>query len=578
MPEFDSQTISSKSTAENYNSHFSVESGNPDVPGATLVTDNGSGIVSRCKQGVNFAVAAPDATAMWLCLFDVNDNETRLEMMPSKQGVWHLLVDDIGEGQVYGFRAEGCWQPAKGLRYNPHKLLLDPVAREIKGQVNWQSALYDYRVAEEDNMTAGDSGLLMDTRDNARLMPRCVVRSNTFDWQGITPPDIPVAESIIYEVHLKGFTRLHPDIPEKLQGTYLGMCHPVVITYLKTLGINTVELLPVTAFVSEPRLKKLGLCNYWGYNPLVFTAPEPSYAVEDPVAELKTLVRELHRADIRVIMDVVFNHTCEGGNDGPSLNLRGLAAGDYYLLDQQDTGVSFTNYSGCGNTLNFDSSLMLDLALYSLRLWSEEYHIDGFRFDLAPVMGRKNREFDRNSPFFQLIQSDPVLSQRQLIAEPWDIGPGGYRLTGFPEQWQEWNDRYRDGIRAFWRGDNGRIADLAWRMTSSVDLFGLHRSSSAINYICSHDGFTLNDLVSYTERRNWENGENNRDGDQHNLSWNCSVEGETDNSVVRARRMHARKICWLHCFYHPVFQCSWRVMSLVMVSRVIIMLIVRTTK
>ncbi|WP_461534697.1 glycogen debranching protein GlgX [Spongorhabdus nitratireducens] len=506
-----------------------LQPGNPEIPGATLVTVNN-------QSGVNFSVAAPEAIAVWLCLFDQDNQEVRLPMVRSEQGIWHGFVAGLGEGQAYGFRVDGPWEPASGHRFNPDKLLLDPVAREVRGNVAWQSPVYDYSVDGEGNWSR-------DSNNNADFVPRCIVRSRAFDWQGVSLPEIPVSEQIIYETHLKGFTRLHPDIPDALQGSYQGMCHSSVISYLKRLGINTVELLPVMAFASEPRLVQMGLSNYWGYNPLVFAAPEPSYAVNDPVTELKTMVRELHRAGIRVIMDVVFNHTCEGGNDGPSLCLRGLAAKEYYLLESpgNNGAMSYANYSGCGNTLNFDSPLMQQLTLHCLRLWCEEYHIDGFRFDLAPVLGRHREQFEREHPLFKAIEQDPLLSQRQMIAEPWDIGPDGYRLTGFPQHWQEWNDRYRDGVRSFWRGDNRQIVDLAWRMTGSVDLFGLQRPEGSINYICSHDGFTLSDLVSYTERRNLDNGEQNRDGDQHNLSWNCGAEGETEDAVVLGRRLQARK-------------------------------------
>lgn len=491
-------------------------------------------VSSASATGVNFAVYAPEASAMMLCLFDSSGIEQRLPMYGPEKGIWHVFVDGVEEGQAYGFRADGRWAPNEGLRFNISQLLVDPYARQVRGAINWQPAVYDYSGKERNNW-------LFNEQDNGHLIPKSVVRDDCFDWQSVTRPEISHEQSIIYEAHVRGFTRQHPDIPEAIRGTYLGMCHPAVIDYLKALGINTVELLPVTSFLSEPRLRKLGLKNYWGYNPLCFMAPEPSYAIDDPVNELKTMVRELHRAGIRVVMDVVYNHTCEAGSDGPSLSLRGLAEKDYYLLDHHGGHLVTTNYSGCGNTLNFDSAQTIKLVMDSLRYWAEQYHIDGFRFDLAPTMARRHRKFDAHSAFFQAVFQDPILSSRQMIAEPWDLGPDGYRLKGFPRDWHEWNDRYRDGIRSFWRGDKDQVVDLAWRLTGSRDLFGKGRPAASVNYICSHDGFTLNDLVSFEHRHNLANGESNRDGDQHNLSWNYGVEGASDDSNIRKLRLRARK-------------------------------------
>ncbi|WP_066015783.1 glycogen debranching protein GlgX [Endozoicomonas atrinae] len=484
--------------------------------------------------GVNFAVYAPEASAMMLCLFDSTGVEQRIPMHGPEKGIWHVLVKGLQEGQAYGYRADGRWAPDEGLRFNINQLLVDPYAREVKGAINWQPAVYDYSGKERNHWLFND-------QDNGHLLPKSVVRTDQFDWQSVTRPEISHDDSIIYESHVKGFTRQHPAIPEALRGTYLGMCHPVVIDYLKDLGVNTVELLPVTSFLSEPRLRKLGLKNYWGYNPLCFMAPEPSYAIDDPVDELKTMVRELHRAGIRVVMDVVYNHTCEAGSDGPSLSLRGLAEKDYYLLDHHGGHLVTTNYSGCGNTLNFDCAQTIKLVMDSLRYWAEQYQIDGFRFDLAPTMARRHRQFDAHSAFFQAVFQDPVLSTRQMIAEPWDLGPEGYRLKGFPRDWHEWNDRYRDGIRSFWRGDKDQVVDIAWRLTGSRDLFGRGRPAGSVNYICSHDGFTLHDLVSFEHRHNLANGEGNRDGDQHNLSWNYGVEGASSDPAVQKLRLRARK-------------------------------------
>ncbi|OED42516.1 glycogen debranching enzyme GlgX [Endozoicomonas sp. (ex Bugula neritina AB1)] len=489
--------------------------------------------------GVNFAVYAPEATSLMLCLFDSQKQETRLPMKKGLYGIWHLMVEGVSERQLYGFRADGRWAPDEGLRFNRHKLLMDPYAREVQGKVKWCTELYDYSGMNR-------SEWLMNQYDNQHLTLKSVVRSDAFDWQNVSRPSLsapPQLDSghVIYETHVKGFTQQHPDIPEDIRGTYLGMSHPVAIEYLLSLGITTVELMPVTSFVSEARLGKLGLKNYWGYNPLCMMAPEPSYAVSDPMIELKTMVRELHRAGIRVILDVVFNHTCEAGSDGPVLSLRGLAEKEYYLLDHNDGHLQSTSYSGCGNTLNFDSMQSVKLLMDSLRYWVEHYHIDGFRFDLASTMARRHRQFDSRSAFFQAVHQDPILSQCQMIAEPWDLGPEGYRLGGFPKLWQEWNDRYRDGSRAFWRGNLDQQVDLAWRMAGSSDLFGADRPLGSINYICSHDGFTMNDLVSYENRHNLANGEDNRDGDQHNISWNFGVEGETDDSNIREQRAQAKR-------------------------------------
>ena len=517
--------------------------GNTDLLGATFVDNSGKKVNKTVAYGVNFAVVAPRANTLWLCLFYENKPfEVRYSMYKSKSGVWNLLVKNIIEGQAYGFRAHGIWDPGHGYRFNKNKLLMDPYSKEIKGKVDWQPEVYDYYIPENGSIDDYTTWFI-DIRDNSDFVPRSIVRDDSFDWEGVKNPDIPSHKCIIYEAHVKGYTYQHPLVPESLKGTYLGLCHHSVLKHLIDLGVNTIELLPVTSFTSEHRLKRMGLNNYWGYNPLVFMAPEPSFSNTDPVRELKTMVRELHRAGIKIIMDVVFNHTCEGGNDGSNLSLRGLASREYYMFDLLENGyLDHTNYSGCGNTLKFDSPYTLNLVLDSLRYWVSEYHIDGFRFDLAPILARKEKRFSVISPFFQAISNDPILSKCQMIAEPWDIGPDGYQLTNFPDGWHEWNDRYRDGIRSFWRGDSGRITDLAWRLAGSVDLFDKQRSFMAtVNYICSHDGFTLNDLVSYTERVNWNNGEDNRDGDQHNISWNNGAEGTTDNEYILNKRLTAKK-------------------------------------
>ena len=521
--------------------HYAAEPGRTELQGATLVkkrdgrflpssTFGQEELRANAFDGVNFAVYAPEARRVELCLFDTADNETRLKMYGPERGIWHLYVPGLAAGQAYGFRTHGRWGANLSPRFNEHKLLLDPYSRQLQGKVQWHTSLFDYRHCPV------TGALLVNDEDSAPFMPRSVVRGDDFDWQDVARPEVSAADSVIYELHVKGFTRLHPEVPEELRGTYLGLCHPAVIDYLKDLGVTAVELLPVTSMLSEQRLVEMGLKNYWGYNPLCLMAPEPSLAVSDPVTELKTMIREMHRAGIEVILDVVFNHTSEGGDGGPSLSLRGLAEQDYYLVDNNNGRLSMTNYTGCGNTMNFDSPQTLKLTMDALRYWVEEYQVDGFRFDLAPTMARQHRHFRHDSPFFQAIHQDPVLSRCKMVAEPWDIGPEGYRLGGFPMEWQEWNDRYRDSLRSFWRGDHGRLAEMGWRIAGSVDVFGNRRAQGSINYLCSHDGFTLNDLVSYEQRHNLANGENNRDGDQHNYSSNHGVEGETGNAFVLKRR------------------------------------------
>ncbi|OED51009.1 glycogen debranching enzyme GlgX [Endozoicomonas sp. (ex Bugula neritina AB1)] len=522
---------------------YKTHSGRPEIQGASLVREYKDRLEPASLDqatGVNFAVYAPQASRVELCLFDERGREACLPMQSSSLGVWHLYVESLSVGQCYGFRADGQWQPNLSPRFNHKKLLLDPYSREIKGTVKWHPDLFDYTVSESTGAWE------VSETDSAAVMPRSVVRETDFDWQGVVKPDISSEDSVIYELHVKGFSIQNNAIPEALRGTFLGLSHPASIDYLKTLGVTTVELLPVTSRLSEERLDDMGLSNYWGYNPLCLMAPEASLAINDPVTEMKTMVRELHRAGLEVILDVVFNHTCESGHGGPSLSLRGLGERDYYLMDESvdirgHKQLSSANYTGCGNTMNFDCSQTLKLTMDALRCWVEEYHVDGFRFDLAPIMARQGREFRKDSAFFQAIYQDPVLSQCKMIAEPWDIGPDGYRLAGFPREWQEWNDRYRDGVRSFWRGDLNRVADIGWRLTGSTDVFGGCRPMASINYICSHDGFTLHDLVSYNERHNLANGEDNRDGDSHNYSWNHGVEGSSVNTLVLSRRQQAKR-------------------------------------
>ncbi len=488
-------------------------------------------------SGVQFAIKSFHARRVELCLFDENGVEERIDVPWCKNHIWHIFIEGLKPGQRYGYRAHGPWNPRTGMRFNPSKLLVDPYARKLDGKVQWSDALYDYK--------KGDNGQwLYNNTNSAGFVPKSVVVYDDFQWGDSLRPKYSMAESVIYELNVRGFTMAHPEVPEHLRGTYLGLCHPPVIEYLKELGITAVELLPVTSFVTEERLEQQGLTNYWGYNPLAFMAPEANLAVEDPVLELKTMVNCLHEAGIEVIMDVVYNHTAEAGNDGPILSYRGLDNTEYYLLDSRDPTVSI-NHSGCGNTLKVEQSTVMKLVLDSLRHWVEEYHIDGFRFDLAPALGRRNWHFDRNSSFFQALEQDPVLSGVKLIAEPWDLAPDGYQLGSFPEPWSEWNDRYRDCIRAFWRGEHGLLGQITERLCGSSDIYrGQGRQPSAsINYICSHDGFTLDDLVSYNHKNNQANGEDNRDGDSHNFSWNCGYEGETDClEILQLRERYKRSM------------------------------------
>ena len=489
--------------------------------GANFVDEQLQPVPADQAFGVCFCVYAPRAESVLLCLFNNAGAEIQKPMKYADKGLWQLLVKDIPEGQHYGFRSQGDWNPIQGHFFNPAKLLVDPCARQLEGDVIWHESVFNNDLDDSDHV------------------PRSVVRDSSFDWQNVIRPETPIESTILYELHVKGFTWLFPDIPEEIRGTYSALSHPRVIEYLVELGITAVELQPVTSFISEQRLHDLGLSNYWGYNPLCFGAPHSHYAHKDPVTELKTMVRELHKAGIEVILDVVFNHNCEGGSDGPLLSLKGLAGDEYFHWEYHEGKVSALNYSGCGNTLNFDSPQVQSLTIEALCHWSSEYHIDGFRFDLAPVLGRYQRQFSPDSPFLSTLRKHPQLRYRKIIVEPWDLGPDGYHLGAFPDQWLEWNDRFRIGCRKFWRGDDNGIVDLAWRLDSSSDIFP-DRPHASVNYLCSHDGFTLNDLVSYQDRHNQANGENNRDGNKNNVSWNFGVEGETDDPGIQEQRLKAR--------------------------------------
>ncbi len=479
-----------------------LESGSPQPLGANLT-----------PRGVNFAAFSAHARRIELCLFDAAGRETARLELPSRTGdIWHGLLPAKfgGAGTLYGYRVHGPYQPGEGHRFNPAKLLLDPCATALEGGVTWDPALCGAEPG---------SDWMPDERDSAPFVPRCRVVDAAFDWAGVRA------------------TQSHPAVPDHLRGKYLGLAHPAVIDHLRKLGVTTVELMPVQAFVSEEFLVRKGLANYWGYNPLAWFAPDARYAVVDPVVEFKTMVRALHDAGLEVVLDVVFNHTAEGNEGGPTLSLRGFDNLSYYRLSHQNR-AQYKNFTGCGNTVSFDDPAVRGLVLDCLRYWSEEMRVDGFRFDLATVVGRDPSGFSSSAPFFAALRSDPTLAYVKMIAEPWDVGPGGYQLGHFPSGWSEWNDRYRDAMRAFWRGDRGLVGAFAERFAGSSDLFRQHarKPTASVNFVTSHDGFTLSDLVSYNERRNEANLENGADGHSHNLSWNCGAEGPTDDAGVNALR------------------------------------------
>lgn len=488
------------------------------------------------RKGVNFAVYSPDAHGIEVCFFDELDNEISRARLPARTGdTWHGFIPDVTPGQRYGFRVHGPFSPLQGLWFNPNKVILDPYAREITAPImpNMHMFAHDVKVQGE---------IVMDEQDNARHIPKArVPRENNFEWTS-DRPHASWREIIIYEMHPKGFSMKNMDIPEDIRGTYLGIAHPASIDHLKRLGITTVELMPCFAFMSEHRISELGLSNYWGYNPALFFAPEPRYAKEDSVVEFKTMVNALHEAGIEVVLDVVYNHTAEGGMLGPVLSNKGLHARQFYRYLDGD----FTHYidnSGCGNSVNSHNPYTLKLVLDSMRHWMTEFRVDGFRFDLAASMGRERWDFSPEATFFKAIMQDPVLSTARLIAEPWDIGRHGYQLGQFPENWFECNDKFRDTVRRFWKGDYGVISDFATRLMGSSDVFhkGSTNYSASVNYVTYHDGFTLHDLVSYNNRHNEANMEHNLDGHGHNLSRNYGVEGPTtDKRVVALREKQKR--------------------------------------
>jgi glycogen operon protein len=494
-------------------------------------------------NGVNFALFSEAATSVDLCLFDNIDapqENIRIPMTEQTDQVWHVFLPDVRPGQLYGFRVYGPYDPERGMRFNSSKLLIDPYAKAIAGQVNWADEMFGYVVggAQED--------LARDFRDDAWGMPKAVVIDNVFDWGDDKRLGTSLHSSVIYEMHVKGFTRLCPDVPAELRGTYAGLGSAGAIKYLKELGITAVELLPVHAHIDDKVLIDRGLRNYWGYNTIGFFAPEAQYsssgAMGQQVSEFKEMVRNLHAAGIEVILDVVYNHTAEGNHLGPTLGFRGVDNAAYYRLSPDDPRL-YLDFTGTGNTFNLLHPRTLQLVMDSLRYWVNDMHVDGFRFDLASTLARDDKGVNKLHAFFEIIHQDPVLSQTKLIAEPWDVGEGGYQVGNFPVLWAEWNGKYRDEVRRFWKGDEGRVGEIAYRLTGSPDLYqhSGRRPYASINFITAHDGFTLNDLVSYNDKHNEANGEGNNDGDNNNNSWNCGVEGPTDDPEVNALRARQRR-------------------------------------
>ena len=486
-------------------------------------------------RGTNFALFSENATAVHVCFFDEQGNQTDCVRLRERTAfVWHGLIRNIRPGQRYGYRVEGPWDPHNALRFNPHKVLVDPYAKALTGDVDWKAPIYPYKVETGDDTS-------FDEQDSARGVPKCVVLEDRFDWNGDTAPETPLADSVIYELHVRGFSMRNPDVPEQLRGTYAGLACDASIEYLKKLGVTAVELLPVHHFIDEGHLLERGLRDYWGYNTLGFFAPMSRYSssgdMGQQVTEFKQMVKTLHRAGIEVILDVVYNHTCEGNRMGPILSMKGIDNPTYYRQVREEPRY-YMDYTGTGNTLNAMNPQVLKLVMDSLRYWITEMHVDGFRFDLASALARELHAVSRLSSFFDTIHQDPLIDKVKLIAEPWDVGPGGYQVGNFPVLWAEWNGRYRDTVRRFWKGDDGVLSDFAYRLTGSSDLYEMdgRKPYASINFVTVHDGFTLNDLVSYNEKHNEANGENNNDGANDNNSWNMGVEGPTDDPEVNALR------------------------------------------
>jgi isoamylase len=489
-------------------------------------------------EGVNFALFSERAAKVELCLFDPSGRrETqRIPVREQTDQVWHCYLPEARPGLLYGYRVHGPYQPLEGMRFNRHKLLLDPYAKRIQNGLKWHDSHFGYRIGHR------NQDLSFDRRDSAPGMLKGIVVDPAFTWGEDRPPRTPWHRTIIYEVHVKGFTMRHPEVPPGLRGTYAGLATAPVLDFLQRLGITAVELMPVHAFVDERALLERGLRNHWGYNSIGFFSPEPRYCASDGINEFKTMVKALHSAGIEVILDVVYNHTAEGNQLGPTLSFRGIDNAAYYRL-LPDNPRYYVDYTGTGNTLNMRHPRVLQLIMDSLRYWVLEMHVDGFRFDLAATLARELHEVDRLGAFLDIIHQDPVLSQVKLIAEPWDLGEGGYQVGKFPVGWAEWNDKYRDAIRSYWKGDGGLIGELAYRITGSSDLYARsgRKPYASINFVTAHDGFTLQDLVSYNTKHNEANGEGNRDGADNNRSWNCGVEGPSDDPEVNQLRARQKR-------------------------------------
>jgi isoamylase len=487
------------------------------------------------SKGTNFAIFSEGATRVDLCFFDAEGKETDCVTLRERTAyVWHGLVRNIRAGQLYGYRIDGPWEPERGARFNPHKLLVDPYAEALSGQVDWKKPIFAHDVASGDD-------LKMDTQDSADGVPKCVVVDSEFDWGEDSRPETPLADSVIYEMHVKGFSIRNPKVPEKLRGTYAGLACGTSIEYLKKLGVTAVELLPIHHFIDEGPLVQRGLVDYWGYNTLGYFAPMSRYSscgdTGGQVNEFKHMVKALHAAGIEVILDVVYNHTCEGDQLGPTLCWKGVCNTTYYRVNEENPRY-YVDYTGTGNTLNVRNPQVLKMLMDSLRYWVTEMHVDGFRFDLAATLARELHDVSRLSSFFDTIHQDPTLADVKLIAEPWDVGEGGYQVGQFPVLWAEWNGKYRDTVRRFWKGDGGQLSDFGNRLTGSSDLYQHdgRKPYASINFVTAHDGFTLCDLVSYNQKHNEANGEDNRDGSNFNDSWNMGAEGPTDDEKINLLR------------------------------------------
>ncbi len=494
-------------------------------------------------MGVNFALFSEHAEKVELCFFDAGEKpveKDRIELREYTDHVWHAYFPDVRPGQIYGYRVHGPYDPAAGMRFNPHKVLVDPYAKRIVRPVTWDDAMFGYRVGDS------QEDLSFDKRDNAHVAPLCAVIDPAFAWGDAQRPNIPWHKTVIYETHVKGLSVRHPEVPPEIRGTYAGLASEPILAHLKELGVTAIELMPCHHHVDERHLVERGLSNYWGYNTLSYFAPDIRYASarrdSDPVQEFKTMVRTLHANGIEVILDVVYNHTAEGNHLGPTLSLRGIDNACYYRLMQDDLRY-YMDFTGCGNTLDPRQPRVLQLIMDSLRYWVLEMHVDGFRFDLASALARELYEVDKLGAFFDIIHQDPVISQVKLIAEPWDLGEGGYQVGGFPVLWTEWNGKYRDTVRDFWNRHGCPLGEMATRLAGSSDLYEAsgRRPHASINFVTSHDGFTLRDLVSYNEKHNEANGDENQDGESHNRSWNCGAEGPTDDPEINALRWRQQR-------------------------------------